>query len=146
MLFSDVRRSVSTETEICEEMWKVQAEIGLKFRGKYGCHWTAFHKIRVCSKFLRDCCTEFYANSFLSTSTRCQKTSQKSSHYETMFMPVLEYTLPAVRILLKLLHLIRTEYHFRSFIFLMVDFSFVFSLETFQQNLHLKINILGLID
>jgi hypothetical protein len=64
IVFSAVRRSVSTETEICEEIWKVRVEIDLKFRGNYEYHWAAFHKIRACSKFLRDCCTEFYANPF----------------------------------------------------------------------------------
>jgi len=34
MLFSAVRKSVSTETEMCEEMWKVRVEIDLKFRGE----------------------------------------------------------------------------------------------------------------
>ena len=71
MLFRAVRRSVSIETDICEEMWKVRVEIDFKFRWMYECHWTAYHKIRACSKFLKDCCTEFYANSFLSTPARC---------------------------------------------------------------------------
>ena len=69
-----------------------------------------------------------------------------SSYYEKMFVPVLEYTLAAVGILLKLLHLISTELlcllvHF----FWRLTFHLFFSPARLITKSAPEINILGLI-